>query len=62
MEIDNIVDDLFDKRDLSAYQMSHAEYEHLATDYPGRRDNKIATAQDNHKRYDIMDKLFVDNY
>jgi len=62
MQIDIMVDDLYEARDLDAYQGRHEEYENIARDYPGRKDNTIATTQDNHRRYDIMEKIFIDNY
>ena len=62
MQIDIMVDELYEERDLSAYQGRHEEYERLAKAYLGKRDNQIATKLDNHKKYDIMDKLFIENY
>ena len=62
MQIDTMVDELYEERDLHAYQGRHEEFERLAKQYPGKRDNQIATRMDNHKKYDILDKLFIESY
>lgn len=62
MDFDNIVDMLYTERDIKAYQGTHTEFEENAINYPGRGDNVISTTQDNHRRYDIMDRIFIENY
>ena len=62
MQIDIMVDELYEERDLHAYQGRHEEFERLAKQYPGKRDNQLSTKMDNHHKYDIMDKLFIENY